>query len=98
MKRYRYTLCQPDGRIESLCVPSIFSPHELAHRLPGTLVFLYVPGSASAATKTGFVSGPAFVFVDSEDLYQVPQVPLVDAEAALSAWAHRAGAEEGSAP
>ena len=69
MKRYRYLICLPDGRLVRAAVLSIFSPFEVAARLPHALTFLLVPKGQDVFVDNLTPSrqeGPCCVYITPE--------------------------------
>jgi len=80
---YWYVVCRCDGEIQTLRIPRIFGPYEVAQRLAHDLVFLEVPKGSSVfcENRGGPVAGPAVCLVRGEKFYQVERAPVSDGDA-----------------
>lgn len=89
MKTLDYTVVHPNGDVERVRVPVLFSPQEFAKKLRHSLVFLHVRKGWSVTVDQILTGGPGTahgattVFVDSQTdaSYQVPMAPKTDLEA-----------------
>jgi len=96
MKQLKYTVARPDGRLERIRCPQMFTPYEVANRLPHSIVFMAVPEGSSVfgdgPDGSSKISGPATVVIDylRAEFVWVSEAPLNGGHA-FSLWAQFGG-------